>query len=102
MKKNVPARPRCLAENYVRNPFTSRKIDQSISYSSRFQLNHMCSQFLGKTDILLQRGVIGGLNAAQFFTGRYDVDRVPVVRQAAGHARAYSQQLLSAPPRGYR
>src|SRR6266542_5485122 len=102
MQKNVPARPRRLAEHDMSNAFAPRKIDQRICYSSGLQFDDFCSEFLTKTNILLKRHIIFGLNPAHLFIGRFNVNCIPITGQASSNARSDAQQLLRAAARSHR
>src|SRR6185295_14669361 len=90
------------AKDNMGNTFTSCEIDQSICYSSGFQLYDLRSQLLRKSSVFLERRIIRRLNPTDFFVRRFDVNCVPVTGKSSSYARSHPQQLLRAATRGNR
>src|SRR6185295_20282699 len=80
---------------------TSRKVNQGICHSSGLQLDNFCSEFLSKSNILLKRHVVSGLNSAHLFIWRFNVDRIPVTGEATSDARSDAKQPLCAATRSH-
>src|SRR5262245_33070789 len=78
MQQNVPTRTRCLSEDHVRDPFSTRKIDQRIRDATGLEFDHTGSQVTCELDVFLKRRVIRRLDPAQLLARRFDIHGVPV------------------------
>src|ERR1051326_8645145 len=102
VQQDVPTRARRLSKDHVRDAFATRKIDQRIGDVSRFEFHNARAELLRKLNVLLERGVVFGLDASHLFARCLDINRVPIGREPSGDSRACAQEFLRTAARRHR